>query len=253
MLSVERYEAILEELDKMKIVKVSELSKYLGVTEKTIRVDLETLEKRGLLSRIHGGAVLPEQGSRIFPIDERQSMRGEEKLQIAREAFKLIEPGETILLDGGSTIRALASFLGEFPVTVITNDLKIASELLNKEKVQLMVLGGSRIGTSSSLYGAEASEMLKRIRVNRLFFGTTGVSLEHGLTVLNSIHADWKRQIINCADHVSLLADSSKFEKVALIQFATIHEVDEIITDKNIPEDIKVKLEELDKSIILSQ
>ncbi|WP_332692504.1 DeoR/GlpR family DNA-binding transcription regulator [Halalkalibacter lacteus] len=151
-----------------------------------------------------------EESERIFPIDERQLSNNERKVAIAKEAIKLIKPQDTILLDGGSTTVQTARLLGDFPVTVITNDIKIANELIYKEKVQLMVLGGSRIGTSSSLFGVQASDLLKRIRVNRLFFGATGVSLEHGLTVLNSFHVEWKRQIIGCADHVTLLADSTK-------------------------------------------
>lgn len=243
MLAVERHESILDQLDKNKIVKVSELSKLLDVTEKTIRGDLEILEKRGLLNRIHGGAVLAEDEGRMLPIAERQSGYSDVKSAIAKEAVKLIEPNETILMDGGSTTIAIAELLGEFPITVITNDLKIANVLLTKSNVQLMVLGGTRIDKSSSLMGAQATDMLKRMRVNRLFFGTTGISVEHGLTVFNSIHADWKKQIISCADHITLLADSSKFEKVALIQFAQFDEVNEIVTDTNLDPLIKETLE----------
>lgn len=243
MLAVERHERILDQLDKNKIIKVSELSKLLVVTEKTIRGDLELLEKRGLLKRIHGGAVLVEDEGRMLPIAERQSGHSDVKLAIAKEAVKLIKPNETILMDGGSTTIAIAELLGDFPITVITNDLKIANVLLNKNNVQLMVLGGTRIDKSSSLMGAQATEMLSRIRVNRLFFGTTGVSIDHGLTVFNSIHADWKKQIIACADHITLLADSTKFEKVALIQFATIEEVNEIVTDTNLDERVKERFE----------
>ncbi|MBM7603892.1 DeoR/GlpR family transcriptional regulator of sugar metabolism [Metabacillus crassostreae] len=242
MLAVERHERILEQLDKNKIIKVSELSKLLDVTEKTIRGDLEILEKRGLLKRIHGGAVLVEDEGRMLPIAERQLGHSDVKEAIAREAVKLIQPNDTILMDGGSTTIAIAKLLGAFPITVITNDLKIANVLLSKHNVRLMVLGGTRIDSSSSLMGAQATEMLSKMRVNRLFFGTTGVSIEHGLTVFNSIHADWKKQIIACADHITLLADSTKFEKVALIQFASIQDVNEIVTDTNLDETIKENL-----------
>lgn len=251
MLSVERFEKILEQLDQHKVIKVSELSKTLGVTEKTIRVDLEALEKRGLLKRIHGGAVLPDKEGRIFPIQERQASRSNVKQSIAAAAIKLVRPGETILMDGGSTTQALARQLGEFPVSVLTNDIKIAHELLTKEKVQLLVLGGTRIGTSSSLYGAKASDFIQRVRVNRLFFGTTGVSLQHGLTVLNGIHADWKRQVMNCADHITLLVDSSKFDKVALIQFATLDDIDVVITDAGISPEIKNELQSRDIDVVI--
>ncbi|WP_078544527.1 DeoR/GlpR family DNA-binding transcription regulator [Litchfieldia alkalitelluris] len=253
MLAVERHELILEQLDKHKIIKVSELSKLLEVTEKTVRGDLELLENRGILKRIHGGAVLVEDEGRILPIAERQSGHGDVKLAIARAAVELIKPNDTILMDGGSTTIALAELLGDFPITVITNDLKIANILLHKNNVQLMVLGGTRIDSSSSLMGAQATEMLKRMRVNRLYIGTTGVSIEHGLTVFNSIHADWKKQIIASANHITLLADSTKFEKVALIQFASINEIDEIVTDTRLDDAVKLKLNGMNLKVLLAK
>ncbi|GAE30879.1 DeoR/GlpR family DNA-binding transcription regulator [Alkalihalobacillus hemicellulosilyticus] len=251
MHSVERFEAILHELEKKKIVKVSELSQLLGVTEKTIRIDLVALEEKGLLKRIHGGAVLHEESGSLFPIKERKSKYNERKLNLSEAALTLIKPNETILLDGGSTTRQLANLLGDFPVTVITNDITIAYELMNKELVQLMVLGGTRIGTSSSLFGVQASDLLKRIRVNRLFIGATGVSIEHGLTVLNSFHIEWKRQILQCADQVTLVADSTKFEKVGLIQFAQINDVNEIVTDHQLDVHIRKEIEQLGVSVLV--
>lgn len=243
MLSAERHERILEQLEQNKSVKVSEISRRLGVTEKTIRLDLEYLEQCGLLKRIHGGAVQMNRESMILPVNERQSSLSDVKSSIAREAKKLIKPNETILLDGGSTTLALARQLGDFPVTVITNDVQIAYVLLGKSNVQLMLLGGTQIGSSSSLLGELAVEALKRIRVSRLFFGATGVSAEYGLTVLNSLHADWKRRVIQSSEQVTLLADSTKFERTALIQFARLEELDEIISDSNL-EDRIVKLYE---------
>jgi DeoR family fructose operon transcriptional repressor len=238
MLAAERYELILEHLGKYKVVKVSKFSSLIGVTEKTIRIDLEHLEQRGLLKRIHGGAVQINYEIDMFPVSERQAGLSDIKLTIAKEALKLIKPHETILLDGGSTTLALAKLIGDFPVTVITNDIKIANLLLEKSNVQLMVLGGIRIANSSSLLGDHALEALGKIRVSRLFFGTTGVSSEFGLTVLNSLHADWKRKIIERAEKVTLLADSTKFERAALIQFASLVDVDEVVTDSNLNKEI---------------
>ncbi|MDL4840308.1 DeoR/GlpR family DNA-binding transcription regulator [Aquibacillus rhizosphaerae] len=249
MLSMERYQTIISELEKYKIVKVTQLANNLGVTEKTIRIDLESLEKRGLLKRVHGGAILLEAEGKLLPIDERQSAHNETKRAIAKEAIKLIKPNDTILMDGGSTTKEICKMLGDFPVSIITNDLKIANMLDGKDNVQLIVLGGTRIPKSSSLIGAQATELLKQLRVNRLFFGTTGVSITHGLTVFNSLHADWKKQIIKSADHVTLVADSSKFEKVALVRFASFTEIDEIITDSHLNEQLKEKMNNYNVSV----
>lgn len=238
MLSVERHEKILNELDKHTVIKVSQLSELLQVTDKTIRIDLETLEKRGLLKRIHGGATILEEENPILPIKDRQLQHGEVKNAIAKEALKSIIENDTLLIDGGSTTQALAELLGDFPITVITNDINIAYELLNKELVHLMMVGGTRIGTSGSLFGSEASTLLKRIRVNKIFFGTTGISLKNGLTVLNGIHADWKREALACSDNVTLLADATKFQKDALIQFAKLQDIHHIITDDSLADDL---------------
>lgn len=242
MLSVERHEKILNQLDKYTIIKVSDLSALLQVTEKTIRIDLETLEKNGLLKRIHGGATIFEEENPILPIKKRQQQHGEVKNAIAEEALKTIQENDTLLIDGGSTTQALAALLGEFPITVITNDINIAYELLTKERVQLMMVGGTRIGTSGSLFGSEASHLLKRIRVNNIFFGTTGISLKNGLTVLNGIHADWKKEALACSEQITLLADATKFQKDALIQFATIQDLTHIITDISLNDGIYQKL-----------
>ncbi|MEQ6376754.1 DeoR/GlpR family DNA-binding transcription regulator [Bacillaceae bacterium S4-13-56] len=244
MLSVERQERIVEELNKKGTIKVSELSKKLHVTEKTIRMDLEILESDGFLKRVHGGAVLPTGDDDILPIKERQAKFHKEKRLLAKEALHRIVPGDTILLDGGSTTSELADLLGDYPVTVITNDIKIANILLEKDKVELLVIGGTKIGSSSSLVGSTPAKMLEGIHVNQFFVGSTGVDLNNGLTVFNSLHADWKRQIMTRARKTTLLADSTKFGKTALIQFASLKEVDEVITDSKLDPMIKKGLEE---------
>lgn len=242
MLSIERNEKIIELLDRDRIVKVSALSKLFSVTEKTIRGDLEMLERRGLLRRIHGGAILPNENGGLLPIFDRQSGYSDAKLSIAKLALSLISPGEAILLDGGSTTMALAEILGEFPLTVITNDLKISSILLNKEKIHLIVLGGERIGTSSSLLGPMAAETLQKIHINRLFLGTTGIHPEHGLTVFHSLLAQWKRSIIQHAVYSTLLVDQSKFGQVALFKFADLSQIHEIITDTPLDKEMLAEL-----------
>ncbi|WP_053219935.1 DeoR/GlpR family DNA-binding transcription regulator [Virgibacillus senegalensis] len=251
MLSIERYQRILAELEKQKIVKVSALSRQLGVTEKTIRIDLETLEKRGLLTRIHGGAMLEKSEESLLPIEERQSSHNEVKQAIAKRAVELIEPGETILMDGGSTTVEIAKLLGDQEVTVITNDLNIAHVLQDKQNVQLLVPGGARIVGSSSLFGTQATEFLQKLHVNRVFFGATGVSVKQGLSVFTSLHADWKKQIVECAEEVTLVADSSKFGKVALIQFADIDQVDIIVTDGRLDKETKQQIQEKNIQVLL--
>ncbi|MCA0991342.1 DeoR/GlpR family DNA-binding transcription regulator [Pseudalkalibacillus hwajinpoensis] len=242
MLSIDRYKRIIEQLEKNETVKVTELSDLLNVTEKTVRLDLEQLENRGILKRIHGGAILADVGERILPINERQSANSEVKQAIAKEAVEQVSAQDTILMDGGSTTLAVARMLGEFPVTVITNDIQIANELSSKEQIQLIIPGGTRIPNSSSLMSAHATQSLHTMRVNHLFFGSTGVSIDHGLTVFNSLFVDWKKELLKTADNSILVVNSSKFEKIALIQFADLSDVDVIITDSRLDKEIEKQL-----------
>lgn len=252
MLPLERHEKLLAYLNKHKALKVSVVSELLKVTEKTIRLDLEELEKRNLLQRVHGGAVLRKDTRRLFPEKERQSSHQNKKSDIALEALKMITPNEVILLDGGSTTYALAELLGEFPVTVITNDIEIAHNLYAKENVQLTMLGGSQLGATTSLFGKQTIEALSHLYVNRLFLGTAGVSITQGLSVLNSFHYDWKSTVIKRAKYVTLLADSTKFEQVGLMKFAELNELDEVITDSELDQSIYKQFSSLNCRIILA-
>lgn len=234
VLSQERHERLLAYLNEHKTVRVKEASELLSVTEKTIRLDFEALEGRKLLRRVHGGAILENEATSLFPIETRQQSHGDKKQAIAQKALSLIGENEIILLDGGSTTLALAKELGSFPVSVLTNDLQIAFELYPKEKIQLVMLGGTRIGDSSALYSRETTKMLSSMFVKKLFLGATGVSLTHGLSVLQSYHVEWKQEAITSAEETVLLADSTKFGQVGLMPFAQLDDVQYIVSDDGI-------------------
>lgn len=230
MLSAKRHEFILEQLEREKMIKVSEISKLIGVTEKTIRMDLITLEEQGVLRRVHGGAI-PLEKSSIFPIAERQEMYIHEKQKIAQKAVEKIVDGDTIFLDGGSTMREIAQLLTNHKITIITNDLQIANIVIKLEQPELIMLGGMPVGATSSLYGPLAKDALANIRVKHLFLGTTGISVSTGLTVFHTLHAEYKREIMKIADHITLCCDHTKFGNTALFKFADLKEVDTLITD----------------------
>lgn len=244
MFTLERHEKLLAYLAKHKSIRVSQASEWLGVTEKTIRLDLERLEERKLLKRVHGGAVLMETDTSLFPIQEREQRNEKEKHDIAEKAKSLICENDVILLDGGSTTLALAERLGDKPMTVITNDIRIANALYEKEAIQLILLGGTRLGTSSALYSQQTTAMLKSLYVQKVFLGATGVSLDHGLSILNSFHYEWKRAAINCGRKTILLSDSSKFGQVGLMRFADITEIDELVSDDLLDSETRNVLEE---------
>ncbi|RXZ83519.1 DeoR/GlpR transcriptional regulator [Paenibacillaceae bacterium] len=243
MLAAQRHRNIIERLEQNGSVKVSELSDWFQVTEKTIREDLEKLEEKGLLRRIHGGAMLkPEGEDSILPLQLPNSKHGQEKAAIAEHAIKLIEPDDIIALDAGSTMLEIARRIKNIPLTVLTNDLLIIRELTLKDQIRLIVPGGSR--HHNLLIGGAEQQWISRLNVHKLFLSTTGIHPEYGLTIFTEELAKLKKVFIACSKVVYCAADHSKFDKGALITFADLSEVDYFITDDGLEPAVARKYEE---------
>lgn len=237
MLSIKRWEEIVRILERDGSIDVNSLSDHFGVTAKTIRQDLAELEAKGLLERVHGGAVYKSNGSGIFSILERKQHNLQEKARIAKTALKYIENGDTIILDGGTTTLELAKQLGELRLVVITNDLVIAGELLSHESITLYLSGGKlRREGVYTLLGREAERIMNSYNANKLFLATSAFDFEQGLTVLSDEEAEIKKAMIYSAKEVICLADYSKFHKSALVSFAPLTIIDRLITDNRISE-----------------
>ncbi|OXM17396.1 DeoR/GlpR family DNA-binding transcription regulator [Paenibacillus herberti] len=242
MLAADRHRHIIEQLEQRGSVKVSELSEQFKVTEKTVREDLEKLEEKGLLRRIHGGAVMESTGEdSLLPIQIPNIKRQKEKAAIADKAVAMIEPDDIIALDAGSTTLEVAKRLPNMPITVLTNDLLIIRELTLKDQIRLIVAGGYR--RKNLLIGTESSEWIRKLNVHKLFLSTTGIHLEYGLTIFTEELAALKRLYMECAKTVICLADHSKFDRGALITFAELSEIDCIITDASMDEYVALKYE----------
>lgn len=253
MIQNKRLALITKMLDAEGAVDVKILSERLKVTEKTIRLDLDILENEGLLERVHGGAV--SKGRRLpisFPDTDRRGKNSEQKKMIAQGALSLIKENDVILLDDGSTTLELARILGDFKVTVLTNDMLILNELMCKENVTLYIIGG-RVRRDSDSYivtGEDAIQFLQKYRVGKLFLGTSTIDLKEGLMIYNYGDNSTKRAFINAADTVICLADSTKFEQTAFTRVASIQELDIIITDSGISGDVAEKYRELELQVI---
>jgi DeoR family fructose operon transcriptional repressor len=232
VLSDVRHTKIIEWLNLHGSAKVSDLSKELQVTEKTIRDDLEKLESKGLLRRVHGGAMLIEDADSMLPIARRRGRQHPEKQQIAAEASKLIRDGQIVLLDAGSTTLELAKLIVQRRLTVITNDTKIAGELAESNDIELCVLGGYRRKGTYTLIGPSALETMKELNVDIAFLGCTGIDLQRGVSIFHQEEAELKKQIIKSSKTNVLLADHTKFERTALITYASISDLDAVITDE---------------------
>lgn len=234
MSSIRRYEKIMEVLLTNKEVTVAELSEKLGVTGKTIREDLTRLEEQGLIVRVHGGALLA-QGDQfgILPSKAPLVKHAEEKADIARKALKHINSNDIIALDGGSTTLEIARRLDNQPLTVITNDVYIISELAVKDNIRLVVPGGYRV--RNMLAGPEATSYVKQLNIQKAFISATGIHPEHGLSIYTGELIDFKRALIETAREVTAVVNHHKLGQTALRTFASLDEITRIITDSRLP------------------
>lgn len=243
MLVAERYEMIVRLVNERGSIRVTELSELCGVTEETIRRDLDRLEQAGRLRRSHGGAVSVKEQQAEIPYFEREITRAEEKKRIAQEAIRRIRPNERIILDASSTAWYMAASLPDIPLTVLTNSIKVATELSGKEKIQVISTGGIVAARSLSYVGPLAERSLDAYHVDKLFLSCKGVHLERGISESNELQARVKQKMIGIADRVVLLADSSKFGTQSFTYVAGLGEIDEIITDRHLPRETVDELE----------
>ncbi|MFC5467557.1 DeoR/GlpR family DNA-binding transcription regulator [Cohnella suwonensis] len=253
MLVAERYEKIVGWVNERGSIRVSELSELCQVTEETIRRDLDRLEQSGRLRRSHGGAVSVRDDKLAhpeIPYSVREITNADEKRRIAREAIKLIQPKDRILLDASSTAWYMASDVPDLSLTVLTNSIKVATELSGKEKIEVIATGGILAQRSLSFVGPLAERSLDAYHVDKVFLSCKGVHLERGISESNELQARIKSRMIGMADQVILLADSSKFGVQAFTHVGDLSQVDVIVTDKRMPADTIRQLEDLGIRVI---
>lgn len=238
MLVAERQNKIVEVVNLRSSIRVSELSDMFSVTEETIRRDLEKLEKENKLLRSHGGAVKIQNNNTETHFSEREITNMYEKKAIAFEAVKKVEEGDRIILDASTTAWYLAQALPEaLRLTVITNSIKVALELSRKEKIEVISTGGTLLSKSLSFVGPLAERSLRNYHVNKTFLSSKGLHLEAGLSDSNEAQALLKKQMIENADQIFLMIDSSKFGIRAFSNIMPLKSKMQIITDQKIDND----------------
>jgi DeoR family fructose operon transcriptional repressor len=232
MLSIERHERILDRVRLTGRVEVKELAGDFSVTTETVRRDLSRLEQRGLLRRVHGGAV-PLERLLLEPArDERAAALLEEKRRIAAAAADEVGEADVLLLDAGTTTAEMVPALpNDRERTVVTNDLPLALRLAARPSFAVIVTGGRIRPATQSAVDAWAVDHLANIGVDIAFLATSGLSLRRGLTVSSMEEARTKRAMIDAARRVVLLADHSKLGQEYFATFAQLDEVDLLITD----------------------
>lgn len=254
MLKEKRTMHIMEMLRMTGEVEISSLCRKFGVTEITIRRDLDYLAKTEKITRTHGGAILLDQDLLVdTPFERRMVANVEAKNAIADTALERIGKAKSIFLDSGTTTYIMAQKLSTSSrLVALTNALEIGLELLGKPYVAAFMIGGELKRSTRAIHGGMAEELLDRFRVDVAFMGVNGFGDDGVLYVNNFTDVTFKRRIVKIAKQTLVVADSSKFNCESLAIVGHVSEVDSIITDAWLPEGAVERLQELKGRVVLA-
>ena len=244
----ERRDEILKILGDREYVTVEEFSRLLSVSAVTIRTDLTSLEESGLLMRTHGGAMKSSMKGEARLISNTMIENEMEKKAIAEKAASLIKPGNTIIIDSGSTTIHLIEHLKGKNITVVTNNLLVLEKLKSEDDIKIIALGGSLRRESMGTVGHLAEMAIKALNVDIYFMGAAAYN-RSSITSSDISESSLKRDMMDAADKVVFLADSSKFGKRAFSNICSWHDVDTFISDK-MDGEFKKELEEMGVEVI---
>ena len=230
----ERRQEILRRLENAGRVSVVELSQAFGVSEVTIRTDLQALAEQELVIRTHGGAV-----SQDLALASRQQQQMQEKSHIGEAAAARVQEGDAIYLDASSTALAIAQHLkGQRHITVITSSLAVAQALRDVPGITVVMPGGIVQGDTASLIGVDGLAYLHKFNIQKGFFGAHGIAIREGLTDISADVAAAKQPIVAMCRQVIAVVDATKWDRVGLVSFAQIQDIDTVITDRHAPSDL---------------
>ena len=233
MLPTQRQEFILRRIEADGSVKSIDLAREFGVTNETIRKDLEFLAEANRVIRIHGGATRVADARHDLPLPARQSVNRFEKSIVAKAAAQLIEPNDTIFLDASSTVLTMTDYIPLEPLTILTNAHHVIVAFGGRQEYDLICTGGMYEERSRSYVGAIAEDALKRFVIKWLFVGVDGLHHQFGASEVNPGQAVLKERLIPRAEHVCVVCDSSKLERKSPFIFASMESLDVLVTDAN--------------------
>lgn len=239
-----RQRKVMDVLRSEGAVTVESLVSLLGVSESTVRRDLEQLSERGFLSRTHGGAVLPSFSTAFEDTYiDKAKVFVEEKIRIGAWAASYVADGDTLILDAGSTTFEIARKLSKHRrLTVLTYDLAIASCSEYHPSTSVFLAGGNIRRNFNETLGADTEDFFRNVRVNKAFLGADAVDLQEGVFNANIAERTVKQLVIRAAQEVVLVADHSKFGKNALIKICDFTEIDKIVTDRGLAPEVSREL-----------
>ncbi|MGL4606703.1 MAG: DeoR/GlpR family DNA-binding transcription regulator [Eubacteriaceae bacterium] len=232
----ERLKRILENLKTNNGASVKTLSQTFGVSEMTIRRDLETLKSSQLVTLFHGAAIYnPDSDSEYYDLTKKKIHMEREKDSIGKVAAQLIEPGDTIILDVGTTTEKVAKYIPfEAPISTICFTVNTLNEIL-KKNVQRLLFGGGNYHSNTQMFeSSESLEMIKKVRASKFFVSAAGVSKDLGITCANMYEVDTKLKCLSSALTKILVVDSTKLGQVKAAYFTNLEAIDVVVTDSGI-------------------
>ena len=250
----QRREHILQLLVKQGVVQVADMVEQFGVSAVTIRSDLSSLEDQGLVTRSYGGAKLTRTPPPEQNIHQKDTLNTALKEHIGAAAVRLIEPGDNIIIDSGTTTQHMARHMrGLERVTVMTNGLNIAWEMAEVPGVDLMLTGGLLRKESLSIQGVQAEACLDAYIFDKLFLGVDGLDLQFGATTHHEAEASLNSRMVARAKKVIVLSDASKFGRVSLHRIVMLDRVHTVITDGTISAEYRDGLQRAGIELIIAE
>jgi len=241
MLAETRRQMLLDLIARRGFATLDELLKSSDVSESTVRRDLEALDLAGSIKRTHGGAVCTGEVRTMPAFDDRAASQAFEKRAIGRAAAALLEDGETVLLDGGTTTLEVARALAGRPVQVVTNSLPIAQLLATSKETDLILIGGYVYPRTGVAMGPIAIATMQGIRVRRAVLGAGGI-VAGGIYNSNSLLVETERQMMECGQEVVIVADATKFGRLSLSRLCGLEEVHALVSDPALPAEFRAPL-----------
>jgi DeoR family transcriptional regulator, aga operon transcriptional repressor len=251
--NIERQQQILQLLERAKRISVATICEQFQVSEATARRDLDTLVESGKIQRVHGGAIPLEKAPPELPLLDRGQEEADAKLDIARAAAQLVNDDETVFLGSGTTVLEVARNLrSRNNLTVITNSLPVVNAFAELENISVICLGGMLRNSELSFIGHITEQALAEVRADKVFIGARAISLEHGLTHSYLPETLTDRAILNAGREVIVVADHTKFGRVAHSLLAPIDKIQTIVTDTGTPADFIEDLREHGLQVIVA-
>lgn len=242
MLAETRRRILLDLINRQGFASLDDLVRASGVSESTVRRDLEALDLAGVVKRTHGGAVCSADVRAMPAFDERTTAAAAEKQAIGRSAAMLVGDGDTVLLDGGTTTLEVARALAGRPVQVVTNSLPIAHLVAASKETDLILIGGYVYPRTGVAMGPLAVATMQGVRVHKVIMGAGGIVAE-GIFNSNSLLVETERQMMKCGQEVVVVADHTKFGRLSLTRLCGLDEIQRLVVDPDLPEEYRLLLE----------